>query len=65
MHFFAEDSAPVFTLTSFRPSFLPSFLSAPAPDTSGRRTTRHPFIEFQKTSAPANLPDWLAGKEVA
>lgn len=61
MHFFAEDSAPVFTLTSFRPSFL----SAPAPDTSGRRTTRHPFIEFQKTSAPANLPDWLAGKEVA
>jgi hypothetical protein len=23
MHFFAEDSAPVFTLTSFRPSFLP------------------------------------------
>lgn len=61
MHFFAEDSAPVFTLTSFRPSFRP----APAPDTSGRRTTRHPFIEFQKTSAPANLPDWLAGKGVA
>lgn len=55
MHFFAEDSAPVFTLTSFRSSFLPFFprpRPRPRPTLQDAEQLDTHLLNFRKPAHP-------------
>lgn len=59
MHFFAEDSAPVFTLTSFLPSFLPSF-PRPRPTLQDAEQLDTHLLNFRKPAHPQTCQiGWL------